>query len=151
MCTADIPLIAAIDVDSFDVPWSEASFTRELEENRLARYYCLDLDGATVGYMGLWLIVFEAHITNIALRREQRRQGLGEHLLRFVLADLERLGITDFTLEVRASNTAALALYSKVGFESSGIRPRYYVDNNEDAVIMWRRAVCSNKQLEPLN
>jgi ribosomal-protein-alanine N-acetyltransferase len=90
-----------------------------------------------VGYGGLWLMVDEAHVTSIAVKPEMRGRGLGE-LLMLCLFDIAlRMEARWVTLEVRVSNTVARQLYKKLGFREAGIRPRYYTDNNEDAVIMW--------------
>ena len=94
-------------------------------------------DAPVVGYGGLWLMVDEAHVTSVAVRPEFRGRGLGQLLMLalFELALQKRARWV--TLEVRVSNTGAQALYKKLGFREAGIRPRYYTDNNEDAVIMW--------------
>ncbi len=92
---------------------------------------------AVIGYGGLWLMVDEAHVTSIAVHPDFRGKGLGE-LLMLALMDVSiRLDARFVTLEVRVSNTVARALYEKLGFRQAGIRPRYYTDNNEDAVVMW--------------
>ncbi|HEX2035920.1 MAG TPA: ribosomal protein S18-alanine N-acetyltransferase [Chloroflexota bacterium] len=92
---------------------------------------------AVVGYAGLWLMVDEAHVTSVAVHPSFRGQGLGQ-LLMLSLFDLAvRLEARWLTLEVRISNAVARGLYEKLGFRQAGIRPRYYTDNNEDAVVMW--------------
>jgi [ribosomal protein S18]-alanine N-acetyltransferase len=94
-------------------------------------------DAPVVGYGGLWLMVDEAHVTSIAVRPEFRGRGLGQ-LLMLALFDVAlQKEARWLTLEVRVSNTGAQNLYKKLGFREAGIRPRYYTDNNEDAVIMW--------------
>jgi ribosomal-protein-alanine N-acetyltransferase len=96
-----------------------------------------DNDAPIVGYGGLWLMVDEAHVTSVAVRPEFRGKGLGQ-LLMLVLFDIAlQRDARWVTLEVRLSNTGAQNLYKKLGFHEAGIRPRYYTDNNEDAVIMW--------------
>ena len=87
--------------------------------------------------MGLWLIIGEAHITNVAIWPGCQGQGLGEYLMRSVMNELPAIGITRVTLEVRVSNINAQKLYTKLGFSPAGIRKRYYSDNQEDAIIMW--------------
>lgn len=95
------------------------------------------------GYGGLWLMVDEAHVTSVAVRPEYRGRGLGE-LLMLALFDIAlAVGARWMTLEVRVSNTVARRLYEKLGFRETGIRPRYYTDNNEDAVIMWSEELKS--------
>ena len=94
-------------------------------------------DAPIVGYGGLWLMVDEGHVTSIAVRPEFRGRGLGQ-LLMLALFDIAvQKDARWVTLEVRVSNTGAQNLYKKLGFREAGIRPRYYTDNNEDAVIMW--------------
>ncbi len=90
-----------------------------------------------VGYAGLWLMVDEAHVTSIAVSPPYRGLGVGE-LLFVALVDISReVGAQYMTLEVRVSNTLAQKLYRKYGFKETGVRRRYYSDNNEDALIMW--------------
>jgi [ribosomal protein S18]-alanine N-acetyltransferase len=90
-----------------------------------------------VGYAGIWLMVDEGHITTIAVAPSERGKGVGELLLNGLIDQAYELGATMLTLEVRMSNTAAQQLYLKYGFQASSIRPRYYTDNGEDALIMW--------------
>ena len=96
-----------------------------------------------IGFSGIWVIAEEAHITNIAVRQDYQRQGIGE-LLMVATIDLARqLQATIMTLEVRESNTVAQSLYAKFGFEQTGIRHRYYLDNREDAVVMTTESIDS--------
>lgn len=89
-----------------------------------------------VGFAGVWFLVDEAHLASIAVSKEFRRQAVGEHLLIGVIDLAIEHGASLVTLEVRASNTAAQALYTKYGFEVVGLRPGYYSDNKEDAILM---------------
>lgn len=89
-----------------------------------------------VGFAGVWFLVDEAHLATIAVRQEFRRQAVGEHLLIGVIDLAIEHSASLVTLEVRASNTAAQALYEKYGFAVVGLRPRYYSDNKEDAILM---------------
>jgi ribosomal-protein-alanine N-acetyltransferase len=117
--------------------WTAQSFSSELKDNYLARYFCLELDGKVIGYMGLWIVMGEAHVTNIAIWPGCRGQGWGEYLMRSVMLKMVNSGVFRMTLEVRVSNTPAQNLYSKLGFKSAGLRKKYYSDNQEDAIIMW--------------
>lgn len=137
MTLDDIPAIVAIEEVSFPIPWTTESFTSELKENHLARYYCLELNGKVIGYMGLWIVIGEAHITNIAIWPGCRGQGWGEFLMRDVMQKMRSLRVLELTLEVRVTNVTAQRLYTKLGFKPAGLRKRYYSDNQEDAVIMW--------------
>jgi ribosomal-protein-alanine N-acetyltransferase len=133
----DVPQVAAIEAASFVLPWTAESLAAEVSDNALARYFCLEMDGQVCAYMGVWLIFEEAHVTNVAVREDCRRQGWGEFLFRRVIAEIIPLGICKMTLEVRESNGAARGLYQKLGFKAEGVRPGYYNDNREDAIIMW--------------
>jgi ribosomal-protein-alanine N-acetyltransferase len=136
MTVADIAEVHEIERASFPVPWPAYAFRQELEMNRLARYLLVSAADETVAYGGLWLMVDEAHITTFAVLPGWRRQGVGGRLM-VALMDLAfDLGASVVTLEVRLSNEAARGLYARFGFRPVGIRPRYYSNNGEDALIM---------------
>lgn len=137
MTPADIGTVVRIERESFAAPWSQEAFRTELTQNHFARYMVMERDGIILGYGGMWLIVDEAHVTNIAVREPYRGQGLGERLLREMMRTAAWLGARRMTLEVRVSNDRAQSLYRKLGFCGSGLRPGYYSDNHEDALIMW--------------
>lgn len=142
----DIKPMAEMDVLCFSAPWSEESFRNEIEENRLAFYIVAEISGSMVGYAGLWCIVDEGHITNVAVHPAYRRKGIGEALISVLLAHTVNNGILSHTLEVRASNEAAISLYAKFGFEPAGLRKNYYEDNGEDAIIMWRKEAADRME-----
>ncbi|MFC7749630.1 ribosomal protein S18-alanine N-acetyltransferase [Paenibacillus thermoaerophilus] len=135
----DIPTICEIEIESFATPWSEAAFYNELVNNHFAHYIVLQEDGtgSIVGYGGMWIVMDEAHVTNVAIRSPWRGRKLGEKLMRKLQTTAVSRGAERMTLEVRVSNTVAQNLYRKLGFVPSGIRPQYYSDNNEDALMMW--------------
>ncbi|MCR2803443.1 ribosomal protein S18-alanine N-acetyltransferase [Paenibacillus soyae] len=137
MTKQDIPAILAIEEEAFSSPWSEEAFQNELTNNMFARYLVMEYRGELLGYGGMWVIVDEAHITNIAVRADMRGKGLGNRLLDQLQRTAVFFGAARMTLEVRVTNKTAQKLYRKFGFEPAGIRPRYYSDNNEDALIMW--------------
>ncbi|CAM4022645.1 ribosomal protein S18-alanine N-acetyltransferase [Paenibacillus alkaliterrae] len=137
MSLADIPEIIAIEQEAFTSPWTVEAFTNELMNNLFARYMVMEYEGEIIGYGGMWVIMDEAHVTNIAIRSDYRGRGLGNRLLLELQRTAIFFGSEKMTLEVRMSNEVAQRLYRKHGFEPSGIRPRYYSDNNEDALIMW--------------
>ena len=110
---------------------------QELSVNERAMYFVAEIDGQIAGYAGLWQIVDEGHITNVAVAPQFRRQKLATAILEAFLSEGRARGIRAFTLEVRASNIAAQELYRKFGFQSAGYRPGYYEDNKEAAMIMW--------------
>lgn len=130
--------ILNVSVLSFPITWSKDSFERELS-NRYARYMVAVKDGVVVGFAGMWIIIDEAHITNIAVHPEYRGFGIGSMLMESLLSICKLERVTAITLEVRVSNERAINLYKKYGFEEEGIRKNYYEDNREDALIMWKR------------
>ena len=132
----DLDDVQLIERASFSTPWPENAYRSELLTNRLASYLVGRVDGVMVAYGGMWLMVDEAHITTFAVHPAWRRQRIGERLL-LAFLDLARdRHAREATLEVRLSNLAARRLYEKYGFRPVGVRPRYYSDNNEDALIM---------------
>ncbi len=133
----DIDRVLEIERLCFPVPWSKESFKLEVERNRFAKYLAVKYGGEVIGYGGMWLIIDEAHITNIAIHPDYRRRGLGRALLLSLMEEAIKKGIKSMTLEVRVSNLGAQALYRELDFEDGGIRKGYYADTNEDALIMW--------------
>lgn len=133
----DIPMVCEIEQEAFTTPWTSGAFHNELTNNQFAHYMIMDVDGDVAGYGGMWLIMDEAHVTNIAVRDIFRGQKLGERLLKELMRTASFLGAHRMTLEVRASNHIAQHLYDKMGFTSVGVRKGYYTDNREDAIIMW--------------
>lgn len=130
-----IPQICEIEKEAFLSPWSAKSFEGELDNT--AAYYTIALNnGHVAGYGGFWRILDEGHITNIAVARSYRGQGIGKAVLAQMIKRAAALKIERMTLEVRVSNVAAIRLYEKFGFVTLGARPKYY-ENGEDALIMW--------------
>lgn len=137
MAQDDISQIVAIEEASFPTPWSAEAFERELTMNEYAHYIVMETTEGIIGYCGLWIIIDESHITNIAILPQYRGQKLGEALLKEVIHQAKILGANTMTLEVRVSNEVAKKLYRKHGFQNGGIRKRYYTDNYEDGLVMW--------------
>lgn len=137
METKDIDEIVHIENECFTTPWSRESFINELTQNKVATYTVLEDDDGVFGYCGVWIIVDEAHITNIALLPKYRGKKLGEALLKKVMDISREKGAKTMTLEVRVTNEIAQSLYRKLGFLNGGIRKNYYADNGEDALVMW--------------
>ncbi|HEY7132163.1 MAG TPA: ribosomal protein S18-alanine N-acetyltransferase [Candidatus Limnocylindrales bacterium] len=132
----DLDEVQGIEEASFSTPWPPNAYRSELMTNRLASYLVARAGDRIVAYGGMWLMVDEAHITTFAVHPAWRRQKLGERML-LAFLDLARdRHAREATLEVRLSNVAARRLYEKYGFRPVGLRPRYYSDNNEDALIM---------------
>lgn len=139
----DVTEVHRIEAASFPMPWPDYAFRQELQTNRLAHYLVVRSGNETVAYGGLWLLVDEAHITTFAVLPEWRRRGIGGRLM-VALMDLAlRLKARVMTLEVRLSNRPARDLYAHFGFKPVGVRPRYYSDNGEDALIMTTEELTS--------
>lgn len=136
MIPEDAAGVEAVEKESFAIPWSRQSFWEEAANERT--YYLLALeDEVIIGYAGTWIIEDEAQITNVAIAPRYRGQGIGTRMMAEIIQAAKQRGAVRMTLEVRPSNTAALALYTAFGFKSAGRRPHYYQDNGEDAIIMW--------------
>jgi ribosomal-protein-alanine N-acetyltransferase len=118
---------------------SRAEYERELADPARCFIYTAEVDGAVVAYCSFWRIFDEVHVNNFAVHPQRRRQGIGTALLGHVLAEAARMGAPHATLEVRASNASAIALYEASGFTRSGLRRGYYTHPVEDALILWRR------------
>lgn len=138
MTIRDIERVLRIEREAFTSPWSRNAFYGELTENHFARYVVMLLDGAMIGYGGMWVIMDESHITNVAVLPAHQGKKYGEHLFRRLMAEAIAQGAQKMTLEVRVSNEKARGLYNKLGFQPGGIRRGYYTDNQEDALIMYR-------------
>jgi ribosomal-protein-alanine N-acetyltransferase len=136
MTAADLESVQRIERASFATPWPPHAYRQELEANRLAHYLVATLGGDVVAYGGIWLMVDEAHVTTFAVHPRYRQRRIGERLLLSLLDVAVDRHAREATLEVRLSNLAARRLYEKYGFRPVGIRPRYYSDNQEDALIM---------------
>jgi ribosomal-protein-alanine N-acetyltransferase len=136
MTVADLPSVQLIERASFTTPWPPQAYRQELEANRLAAYLVGLIGDEIVAYGGIWLMVDEAHVTTFAVHPRYRRRRIGERLLLSLLDLSIGRHAREATLEVRLSNLAARRLYEKYGFRPVGIRPRYYSDNQEDALIM---------------
>ena len=135
MTLADVDGVAAVEAATFPTPWSRDAFASEMK-NVAARYLVAEKDGQIIGYAGAWIIIDESHITNIAVLKEYRGQGIGRALTAGLMQYLSNLGAAYATLEVRKSNVVAQSLYVSLGFIKLGVRKRYYEDNGEDALIM---------------
>lgn len=130
--------VMTIEVEAYPEPWSRGMFLQDIN-NPNAHMYMAFLDGALVGYVGLWKVADEAHITSVTIRKEHRGRGYGRQLVSFILAVASNLELCTATLEVRESNVRAQNLYRTMGFSAIGRRKRYYARTNEDAIIMTRQ------------
>src|SRR5579883_708708 len=157
MTMSDVPRVIEIERLAYPSTWPPSAYRKELQEKpRRPRLFPLSLlpgrpavtasspDLASmIGFAGLWLMVDEAHITTIAIHPDYRRRSLGEFLLLSLIDIAYTIGAKWVTLEVRVSNYTAQNLYRKYGFHESGVRHRYYSDNQEDALIMWTEEINS--------
>lgn len=135
----DVEAVHEVEVSAFPDPWSLSSFKSEMK-NKLAKYIVAeDEDGKIVGYIGVWYIIDEAHINNVAVHKDYRGRQIGSILMEHLIENCLENSINSITLEVRKSNEVAQNLYRKYGFKPSGIRKEYYSDNREDAIIMWKQ------------
>lgn len=138
MTAEDVPFISRLEEETFSMPWSADSFL-EMISKEDARYYVAEEDGRLLGGCGVLMIAGEGNITNVAIAPEARNRGIGTALLRHLMAEGNREGLTAYTLEVRVSNAAAIHVYEKLGFVSAGVRPGFYEKPVEDALIFWKR------------
>ena len=150
MTLGDVPDVHRIERASFPVPWPDYAFRQELQTNRLAHYLVVRAAGEAVAYGGLWMMVDEAHITTFAVLPQWRRHGIGGRLMVDLMGLAGELNARVATLEVRLSNHPARSLYQRFGFRPVGIRPRYYSDNGEDALIMTTEPLASPQMVDRL-
>ncbi|MBS4021652.1 MAG: ribosomal protein S18-alanine N-acetyltransferase [Dethiobacter sp.] len=127
--------VGAIEKMVYPSPWSKGAFISEIDENSFASYYVALDDCQVIGYGGIWIILDEAHITNLAVHPRYQRLQVGTALLQQLIYEALAHGVRRMTLEVRFSNKIAQNLYCKFGFMPRGVRTKYYSD--EDAMIMW--------------
>lgn len=130
-----VSAIAELEALCFSDPWSEKSIAYELH-NPLSLWLVAEMDGRVAGYIGSQTVPPESDVMNVAVHPDFRRQGIAEALVNGLWAQLVQAGNTSLTLEVRASNTPAIALYEKLGFVQVGRRPNYYRNPREDALIL---------------
>lgn len=137
LCEEAVPAVAALERQCFSTPWSEESIRAELE-NEQAHLWTLSVCREVVGYIGLHLVLDEASVTNLAVAPAFRRKGYGKALLQTAVAFCEDMHCAFLTLEVRAGNTGAIALYRDLGFTERGRRKNYYQQPTEDALLLTR-------------
>ncbi|HOG06909.1 MAG: ribosomal protein S18-alanine N-acetyltransferase [Syntrophales bacterium] len=139
MISEDIPAVLDIDADSFRVPWTPGLFEQELRCD-FSRNLVAWIDGGrgrtVIGYIVCWLVAEEMHVQTLAVRKDMRRRGIASRLVAEMMRIARRAQILESSLEVRRSNLAARGLYEKFGFRVKGVRPAYYSDVREDALIM---------------
>ncbi|TLM65297.1 MAG: ribosomal-protein-alanine N-acetyltransferase, partial [Actinobacteria bacterium] len=137
MTGADVPAVLAIERAVFTTPWSAESFLAEVAQPESREWVVAESGAGVEGYAGLMFVGDEAHVMNLAVDERARHAGLGVALVAHLLDAAAARGARRVTLEVRASNAAAIGLYRLAGLSSVGVRPGYYADVGEDASIMW--------------
>ena len=132
----DLTKVLEIEQETYSLPWSAKTFGDSLRQEYY-HFLKAECGGELIGYCG-YLRSFEtADITNVTVRKDFRRRGAGEIMVRQLMEEGRRAGIERFSLEVRRSNAAAIALYEKLGFREEGVRRGYYENPREDALILW--------------
>jgi ribosomal-protein-alanine N-acetyltransferase len=129
--------VLKIEAQVYPRPWSLALFVSELNLRNTRAYFVARVGGTVVGYAGLMFTGDDAHVTTIAVDPAMHRHKIGSRLLLTLARDAADRGAAHLTLEVRVSNGAAQAMYRKFGFRPAGVRKNYYVETNEDALVMW--------------
>ena len=143
--------VVAIEQQVFPSPWSLGLYLSELGLGPSRAYYVARVDGEIVGYAGLMIAVGEGHVTTIGVDPSWQRRGVGRRLL-LVLANTAReRGAEHLTLEVRATNHGAQALYHQFGFAPAGIRKNYYAEVHEDAIVMWAHDIQEDAYAQRLS
>jgi ribosomal-protein-alanine N-acetyltransferase len=146
MSLEDLDQVMAIEEVSFPTPWSREAYRREIVANSYAHYLVMLAGGEVVGYGGMWVVLDEAHVTNLAVNPTRRREGRGKRLLSALIELAAALGAERLTLEVRRSNQAAQMLYIRQGFVACGVRRNYYADTQEDALVMVKEGLRTGRR-----
>ncbi len=133
---SDLEKIHECETASFEQPWTFAMLYDDIIENANTVYLVVEQSGEIIGYGGMWIVLDEAHITNVCIKPAYRNQGYAKALMNELARVSRECGANSMTLEVRVSNKPALRLYKHCGFTIQGLRKRYY-QNREDAYVMW--------------
>lgn len=140
----EIDAVIEIESESFTNPWTREMYFAELNNPGVSFFYVArGADGRIVGFCAFWRVADELHINNLAVTPGWRRQGVASELLAHVLSEGGQLGVRRATLEVRRSNQPALQLYERFGFSVAGVRPGYYSEPVEDALILWKEGLAN--------
>ena len=137
MTLDDLEEVTRIEEANFSTPWTKAGFESQIKAGDTVYLVC-EVDGKLVGLCGYIRSFEEADVTNVSVLQEYRGHGIGTALMQALIEEGEKAGVRNFTLEVRVSNLSAIHVYERLGFESCGIRPGFYENPKEDAMIMWR-------------
>jgi [ribosomal protein S18]-alanine N-acetyltransferase len=135
----DLEGVLAVEAESFTNPWTKEMYAWELQNRAVCHIFVVRTPATPVaGFCAFWLVLDEIHINNVAILPALRGRGIGTQLMRRVFDEARRMGARRATLEVRASNEGARRLYERLGFYVASVRPRYYTNPVEDALILWR-------------
>lgn len=138
MTLEDIDQVLLIEQEAFDTPWTREAFEHEMTTNLYSHYLVAETeDKDIIGYCGMWVVIDESHITNVAVAERMRGNKIGEGLMREAIRVVTEQNVVLMTLEVRVTNDVAKNLYHKLNFQDGGIRKNYYSDTGEDALVMW--------------
>ena len=142
---SDLDAVLEIETASFTSPWTREMYLAELQNVGVSFCYLARESGTVLGFCSFWRVVDELHINNLAVAEPYRRRGIGTALLDYVLNEGARMGARRATLEVRRSNDAARHLYERLGFSAAGVRPAYYTNPVEDALVLWREQLADGR------
>lgn len=134
----EIEAVSRIEEETFSMPWKPQDFL-DMISHDYAYYIVALLDDVPIGCCGIINACGDGDISNVVIKEEYRNKGYGEQMLRYLMEQSRELGVENYTLEVRASNTAAISLYKKLGFLECGVRKNFYEKPTEDGLIMWYR------------
>ncbi len=140
MWEEDVLRVSELEKQCFITPWSYKSLLGELS-NDVAHYVVAVDEGVVCGYAGMWVMLDEAHMTNIAVEQSHRQQGIARRLILCLMRTALKKGAERMTLEVRENNHSAQRLYASLGFAFAGVRKRYYTDTGENALILWNDCI----------
>lgn len=132
----DIDQVFEIEAESFPKPWSKKILREELEINKSASYTVGEIDGVLIGFYGLWIIDGVSHVICLAVSKDYRNMGCGSMLIKNLISKSREVGVETISLEVLLSNSQAIYLYEKYGFEKRAMRMSYYRRNNESCFVM---------------
>lgn len=140
MTLEDVKEVAQLEKELFSSPWSQKSLEESLKRSEY-RFFVAETEDKIVGYIGMYQVLEEGDITNVAVHEKYQKKGIGNALVSALLKEASKQMIQEVTLEVRVSNQSAIRLYEKNGFVAEGRRKNYYDKPREDAVIMWNRSI----------
>lgn len=137
----DVDGISSLENICFSHPWTRGMLYNDICENEITEYLVAKTGDMYIGYAGMWIVVDEAHVTNVCTHPDYRRSGIATQLIKKLMEIAVAKKVNSMTLEVRVSNVSAMKLYEKMGFHIYGKRKNYYSDNGEDAYVLWNETI----------